>query len=1124
MNLTIPLYVHLHEDHYTVRPLFHPGPVERHEKLERVLFQLGRELRKQLNELGKSWRHDDLASYAYCPDLEFRRFDVKIELRRRSAETRFFFVLFDWQDRKIVFTPAVPDLWFEVQRGESLTDRATEVLTHYFRAREKEDPDEFVPPEKLGLQGTAWLTTMEIDIYPTPQFAEKSERRRAAMGREEAVDGESELHRVGRCLDHLYPDALDRVLLREQQVQELYKLLRSLDRRPVLILGSPLVGKTALLHEYVSRVTAARKKQHTNRNNVWLLSPQRLISGMSFVGQWEERLLAILKVARRKQHILYFDDFLGLYLAGQTGNSDLSVAHVLKPYVERREIRMVVEMTPEQFRVLREKDRGFADLFHILRVDEQSEQEILRILIAVNRQLEGQYRCRFDISVLPTVLDLTRRYVRHLSFPGKAAVFLRRLAVKYRKQEILREHVLTEFQRQSGLSTTMLDTQVKLERKTVLDALEKQVIGQPEALQTVADAIGVARARLNDPERPLASLLFLGPTGVGKTQCAKAIADFLYGGNIDEEGRENDPGRLLRFDMNEFLEPGSAARLVGTFWNPEGLLTSAVRRRPFAVILFDEIEKAHPEVFDLLLQVLGEGRLTDALGRTVDFTNTLIVLTSNLGVREAQQTLGFRREEATVRASYIEAAEKFFRPEFFNRLDRLVPFASLKRPDVARIARLLLTDLLSREGLVRRKCILIVQDQAMERVIDRGFDPVLGARALKRAIERLLTQPVATALAGGLPETITVIQIYATVSGLEVTVRGLEQIPPSPVLEQQAQLPEGEEYLKRARAALKRIEDQFAPLRPVGEITAASLAGEHLRYFQIRDHLDDVRQAIRAQQEAFNERNRPQHDKPALPVEAPRNKQKSHWINVSHREPPWSRILKEMAASLDIHEYLKDIAEGFNWYRDSESRPLSRSLPILHQLAECCERRAPEEVVVLIWSEVSVQTHWNPKLLARVLSKLLAQKSLGLACETVCMPNTTDEDPVPWPGTALVVRGLAAWPIAQLEAGTHLICPTHEGLLPIQVRAWPVPAGMTPHEVLLARLAERKDWREKLERGETTLSHDPWALQAVIRIYNEAQSTTLDLRTGTKAQGMQTNFLVEILPLPPELLQRVSVK
>src|SRR5262249_7994327 len=257
---------------------------------------------------------------------------------------------------------------------------------------------------------------------------------------------------------------------------------------------------------------------------------------------------------------------------------------------------------------------------------------------------------------------------------------------------------------------------------------------------------------------------------VGKTQCAKALATYLFG----------DAEKLVRFDMNEFIEAGSAARLVGTFFNPEGLLTAAVRRQPFAVVLLDEIEKAHPEVFDLLLQVLGEGRLTDALGRTVDFSNTIIILTSNLGVREAQASIGYHAGDGHNREVYALAAERFFRPEFFNRLDRIVPFDRLGREDVGRIARLLIGDLFQREGLRRRKSILRVEERALDRVVDQGFDPVLGARALKRAIERQLTQPISARLAEGVPETLTVVGVYPSGDGLAVDVRGLGQAERSP--------------------------------------------------------------------------------------------------------------------------------------------------------------------------------------------------------------------------------------------------------------------------------------------------------------------------------------------------------
>ncbi len=232
-------------------------------------------------------------------------------------------------------------------------------------------------------------------------------------------------------------------------------------------------------------------------------------------------------------------------------------------------------------------------------------------------------------------------------------------------------------------------------------------------------------------------MLLLGPTGVGKTEFAKSLANYLFG-NSD---------RLLRFDMNEYVSPNAVPQLVGTFAQPEGLLTAAVRRQPFAVLLFDEIEKGHPDVFDLLLQVLGEGRLTDARGRTTDFSNTIIVLTSNLGTQRTESGLGFGGVSSQGASTAIRAAENFFRPEFFNRLDRVIPFDRLSRDDMTIIARHLMADVLHRDGLVRRQCVLNATPQAIEWVIDQGYNPVLGARALKRAIEKELTRPIAAFLA-----------------------------------------------------------------------------------------------------------------------------------------------------------------------------------------------------------------------------------------------------------------------------------------------------------------------------------------------------------------------------------------
>jgi ATP-dependent Clp protease ATP-binding subunit ClpC len=1072
MKITIPLSVQSDQGLFTVRPLFFTSPSVQAQKLERALHKLTQLVRQSLHFLGKGLRHDELARYAFNPELDTRRLDVAIDLRRRTAKCRFLFVQFDALDRRVAFTPSLPEVWFDVPRGRSLDSRAAEVLTEHFRKRERDDEADFVPPEQFAMKGAAWIHPHEVEIHPAPNLAAPTDLNLLFLGPKEEFDGERELFRVGRCLDYLYPDDLDRVLFRDAEVGELTRLLAAADRRPVLLIGPSLVGKTALLHEAVYRAVHERKDKHKIQNLTFLVAPQRLISGMSYVGQWENRLLAILKEARKKNHLLFFDDFLGLYHAGVTSQSDLSVAHVLKPYIERRDVRLVAEMTPETFRVLRERDRGFADLFHVLPLREAHDAETLRILIATQRNLEGRERCRFAVDILPAVIDLQRRYARRLAFPGKACQFLRRIAVKHHDKDVSRQNVLHEFHAQSGLALSFLDGQTRLAREKTVEALSQRIIGQPAALAAAADVIAIAKARLNDPERPLGTLLFLGPTGVGKTQCAKAIAAYLFGA----------AEHLIRFDMNEFVEPGSAARLVGTFYQSEGLLTAAVRRRPFAVILLDEIEKAHPEVFDLLLQVLGEGRLTDAHGRLADFTNTIIILTSNLGVRESQGRFGLRADAAVDPAIFVRAAEQFFRPEFFNRLDRIVPFGRLSRADVWSIAQGLIQDVLQREGLVRRKCLLQVEEGALERIVDKGFDPKYGARALKRSIERHLTQAVAARLAEGLPDTFTHIHVHPSGADIAVNVQGLTQVtqnPPAP------DLTDEDAVLEKIKAFGDRIAAQFAHLRPRGAVSAE----EHYVFFAVQEALDVLRRQTRALREARDDARQEARHFKQQPGQIRKGRHKK---SMSMEEMGHSRVLQEMAAAQDIQLYLKDLLDRASaaptvFFDDDDPalRPWSIEELVLHAryvqaLADCVANRLPEQVVLHLRGANVNDGPWVSKL-SGVFQKLFRS---FLAVERVGSPEKT-----PAREQTLLVKGLAAWPLARLEHGTHLCCSTRGIVVPIQVTA------------SVERLAGRPEFE----------------LPPVVRIHQE-EGKHVDLRSGSVYAKVSPAWLLAALPLPEELI------
>ena len=626
MVVSLPVYVEavMRRDKdrtvHRCRPLFFDWPETQGEDLGRAIAKLKGEFTTQLRSRGEKPCHDELAARLFSPPLATRQCKFSVDLRQHIVKCRFLFVSIAAFGRHVSFTPSVPGLWFEVAPGESLAAKAEGVVAAHFRRLVKRDGWTYARLDRLSLTGRAWVTTVDMHVTVSQRPPEKMEDRLAALFGARRMSGAGELERCGRCLDWLYPDELDRSLLRDDEVARLVRALQARDRRPVALVGPRMVGKTAIVHGAVHE-RERRRRPRAEDERLWLLSPQRLISGMMAVGQWEQRLLAILDEANGRDHVLYFDDVLGLYRAGASAASDLTVADVLRTHVLRRDVRMLAEMTPEMFRAFAERDRGLADQFEVLPVEPLQAPETLQILLEVRRRLEIRHRCSFDVDVLPTAIDLQRRYVRDAEFPGKGAAFLNQLALTYPRSPVTRDTVYEQFHEQTGLALTLLDGRRKLRRTEVLEALHRRVIGQETALEALADVVSVAKARLNATDRPLAALLFMGPTGVGKTECAKALAAYLFG--RDEH--------LVRLDMNEFDSPAAASRLVGTFFEPEGLLTAPIRRQPFCVVLLDEIEKADPAVFDMLLQVMGEGRLTDAVGRTTDFSSAIVIMTSNLG-------------------------------------------------------------------------------------------------------------------------------------------------------------------------------------------------------------------------------------------------------------------------------------------------------------------------------------------------------------------------------------------------------------------------------------------------------------------------------------------------------------
>ncbi|MEJ7616241.1 MAG: AAA family ATPase [Pyrinomonadaceae bacterium] len=1047
---------------------------------------------------------------------------MTLEHNNRRFQVRHLFVMLRAFDRRIAWTPSLPEVCFEVARGEALIDRAHEALADYYRRRARQHGDGAVAPDEASLAGKAWLSFVEVSVAVPSIYTPPVQNFFALLGASEAPDGAAELERVGRSLNALYPEQLERATDREDEVAELTHLLRAVDRRPVLLVGQRLVGKTAIIHECVRRRMERRRSSeaslhvssrggaHDLAGDLWLIAPPRLISGMSYVGQWEGRLLAILKEAGRKRHTLYFDDPVGLFYAGQSSGSSLCVAQVLKPYVERRDVRILAEATPEALRVLQELDRSFADLFHVVPIEEPNEGKTLRTLLGYRRTLEREHRCRFDYAVLPVVIDLTRRYVADAAFPGKAATLLRTLAAKQSGREVTRSDALQEFAAKSGLSVQFLDDRAELNRADVVEALSREVVGQSAAVGACADAVTIAKARLNDARRPLASFLFLGPTGVGKTQCAKSLARYLFG----------DAERILRYDMNEFVSAYSVARLVGTLDAPEGLLTGAVRRTPFAVVLFDEIEKAHPAVFDLLLGVMG-ARLTDARGRTVDFANTIIILTSNLGVREAASELGFRQTNESHASTYQQAAEKFFRPEFFNRLTRVVPFERLRREDVRGIARRLIEDVFHRDGLVRRGVKLLVEEAALVVLVDIGYHPQLGARALKRALERQVTAPRAAQLAAVVPDEPLIISLRAPQrGGIAVDARHLTLIEERAAT---APLENTDRLLDGVEDMLERITEGAEALRPPGEILVGdSSTAAHLSHFLIRDQTRRIaRMCQRADERLARERHSQtiggarntrhvDHKKAgrraASTVGASPASMRQRQLAKLTDVPPISGAL---LAEKNLHRFLQDCAAHASPYGEATTDYLQdvlREAALLDSLwsvvaADRDKHRASTRAVLTIASLDEAGRRAAARL--RDLYRALFEKEFNCRIELPgAEPSGAQSARV---GAAqrvemITLDGTLAGALAPLEAGTHLFVSPDESYAPVVVRA---------------HMADQPG-----ADGFASDDKEVLGLPPVLRIYAEPMAT-LDLRTRLLATGKLGSaelrtFLLSALPPPAE--------
>lgn len=613
----------------------------------------------------------------------------------------------------------------------------------------------------------------------------------------------------------------DIVVGREKEIARMIQILsRRRKNNPVLI-GEPGVGKTAIVEGLAAKIAKGEVPASLSKKRILMLDLAALIAGTKYRGEFEDRMKKLMKEVKEDASIILFLDELHTIIGAGGPEGTMDASNMLKPALSRGEIQIIGATTTKEYSKYIEKDSALERRFQMVKVEEPSDEETVQILLGLQKQYEDFHGVVFDEGVIPRIVKMSRRYIPEKFLPDKAIDILDEAGAAKKIQEEAKPAELAEVERSieslvaekeklvaeqdyekaafvrdkvidlkrrfdlfseywkntnaqirrhvnekdvckiianiTSIPTEQLDENESSRFLNMENELHKIVVGQDEAVSLLAGAVRRSRAGISSPKHPLGSFIFLGPTGVGKTQLAKALATFLFGSEK----------YLIRIDMSDYMEKHNASRLVGAppgfiGYEEGGVLTEAVRRHPYSVVLLDEIEKAHPDVFNLLLQLLEEGELQDNLGHTVNFRNTVIIMTSNAGARQISTSnrLGFARVTGDVlsyddiKASALNELKKLLNPELLNRIDDTVVFTPLSKNEVARILELQLHELAER--LSEKNMSLVVKKNAKNYLIEKGYNPEFGARPMRRLLQKEIEDPLSEMLLSGKAKSDTV--------------------------------------------------------------------------------------------------------------------------------------------------------------------------------------------------------------------------------------------------------------------------------------------------------------------------------------------------------------------------------